>query len=190
MVVNLAKNTTRETSKAAFHSAQELVLEATDVNEVFRRMKEKILEALAKYSKNGSGWIVTSVEKIQIDRATFEPATGSSYIPLPKKISNRKALINMKNTDNLCFKWAVTRALNPVTRDAERISKELKQHASKLNWNGIEFPTPCTEQQFKTFEKNNGIGINVYSADEKDRVYPLFVSHAENTINLFFKKLK
>ena len=151
-------------------------------------MKEKILEALAKYSKNGSGWIVTSVEKIQIDRATLEPATVSSYIPLPKTLENRKALINMKNTDNRCFKWAATRALNPVSVHAERITKELKQQASKLNWNRIEFPTPCTEQQLKTFEKNNGVGISVYGADEKDRVYPLFVSRAEKTINLFFQK--
>ena len=131
-------------------------------------MKSKIIEGVVKYSKNGSGWFVVSVEKIQIDKATYDPVKGSSHIPLPKKIADKKALINMGNKDDQCFKYAVTRALNPVTRDAERITKELKKQASELNWNGVEFPTPCTERQFKTFEKNNNVSVLV-SALRSDR---------------------
>ena len=76
-------------------------------------MKAKILQAFAKFSKNGSGWFVVSVEKIQIDKSAYDPVKGSSHIPLPKKIADKKALINMQNEDDMCFKYAVTRALNP-----------------------------------------------------------------------------
>ncbi len=31
----------------------------------------------------------------------------------------------------MCFKWAVTRALNPVTSKPERITKELRELASR-----------------------------------------------------------
>ena len=114
IVVKLAKNASEEVSTATFWSSYEIILESTDVDKVFDRMKAKIFEAMVKYSKNGSGSFVVSVEKIQIDKSEFEPVKGSSHIKLPKKIADKKALINMENKDNMCFKYAVTRALNPL----------------------------------------------------------------------------
>jgi len=35
----------------------------------------------------------------------------------------------MKNEDEQCFKWAVTRALNPVDKNAEKIDKTLRKQA-------------------------------------------------------------
>ena len=46
---------------------------------------------------------------------------GSPYIPLTGFLSAKKAIINLKNEDEECFKWAITRALNPVERNSERI---------------------------------------------------------------------
>ncbi len=51
----------------------------------------------------------------------------------------------MKNDDDQCFKWAVTRALNPVNKDSDRITKELKNQAKKLNWDGITFPVKVND---------------------------------------------
>ena len=51
---------------------------------------------------------------------------GSSYIPLPKYLADKKALINLKNDDEQCFKWAVTRAINPTESHPERIDKKLR----------------------------------------------------------------
>ena len=46
---------------------------------------------------------------------------GSSYIPVSDWIAKNKAVINPKNTDEECFKWAVTSALHH-----EEIKKTLK----------------------------------------------------------------
>ena len=189
LVVSLAKNNSDQVSKATFWSSQEVVLESTDVDETFERMKSKIIEGLVKYSKNGSGWFVVSVEKIQIDKSAYDPVKGSSHIPLPKKIADKRALINMENKDDMCFKYAVTRALNPVSRDAGQISKVLKKQASELNWDGIEFPTPCTERQLKTFEKNNNVSVLVFG-HEGNKIFPLYVptDRREKVVRLFFQK--
>ena len=64
---------------------------------------------------------------------------GKSYIPLPKKLADKNAITNMKNEDDQCFKWAVTRALNAVDKNAERINKTLRKQAERLKWDGIEF---------------------------------------------------
>jgi hypothetical protein len=93
----------------------------------------------------------------------------------------------MKNDDDECFRWAVTRALNPTDTHPERISKELKRQSEELNWEGIDFPTPIDD--IKKIEKNNNnTGINVFSADESHKVYPLRVSGKTDPIRLFLWK--
>jgi hypothetical protein len=57
------------------------------------------------------------------------PLRGSSYKDLPKFIKDKKAVINIKNDDNQCFKWCLLRAVNPVNKNAERIS-DLKSKIS------------------------------------------------------------
>ena len=143
--VDAAGNVVEE-EETCLSTKQEIVYESTDVDETYDRMVTKIIELFSKFLKNGSGWRLKRVVKLIITKSRQNPNRGSSHIPLPKKIKDRKALINMKNKDNQCFKWAVMRALNPVTRDSERITKELRKQANELNWDGIEFPTPCTEK--------------------------------------------
>jgi len=72
---------------------------------------------------------------------------GGTYIPLPKFIASKKALMNMKfqtekrrNEDVQCFKLSIARALNPVEDHPERITKQLEKQAETLNFDGISFP--------------------------------------------------
>ena len=62
-----------------------------------------------------------SIEELHISIVKFNPLSGSGYSELPKLIRKKKTVINMKNEDNQCFKWAVTRALNPTENNAERV---------------------------------------------------------------------
>jgi len=79
----------------------------------------------------------------------------------------------MKNEDDQCFKWAVTRALNPVDKNAERIDKTLRKQAERLEWDVMEFPV-CL-QDIGKFEKSNDLSVNVFGY-KKGYVYPLMVS--------------
>ena len=112
------------------------------------------------------------------EQVVNRPLRGSSHIPLPNKIKDTKALINIKNKDNQCFKYAVTRALSPVTKNAGLISKELKEQTKKYNWDGIEFPTPCTERQFKNFEKNNNVSLLVLGENHQTNIIPLYTQRS------------
>ena len=49
----------------------------------------------------------------------YVPLGGSSYIPLPEFLTAKKAIINLKNDDDDCFKWPITRALNPAEEHSE-----------------------------------------------------------------------
>ena len=157
-----------------------------DTEETQSIMREKMLKSFSEYQRRGSGWRLRRVTQLEIHIGEFRPLSGKKHEPLPKSIASKKAIINMKNDDDECFKWAVTRALNPTDTHPEIISKELKRQSEELNWEGTEFPTPIDD--IKKFEKNNSIGINVFSADESLKVYPLRVSGKADPIRLFLWK--
>ena len=110
--------------KAAFDSKTEVNLESTDSNELFSKMKETVLEYLAKFHSQRSNWRFHSVLSLDLHTVKYVPLGGSSYIPLPKFLAEKKAIINLKNEDDECFKWAITLALNPVEKSSERIDKK------------------------------------------------------------------
>ena len=60
------------------------------------------------------------------------------HIPLPTFLATKKAIINLRNEDDECFKWTITRALNPVEKNSERIDKKLRETSKVLNW-GLKF---------------------------------------------------
>ena len=82
----------------------------------------------------GSGWRFVAVQQLDTHTVQYEPLKGSSYIPLPKYLADKKAIINLKNEDGQCFKWCLARALNPVEKNSERVTKELRKQAEGLNW--------------------------------------------------------
>ena len=142
-------------------------------------LTEEVLEDLAKFQMNGSGWTFHSVVALDIHTVGYEPLNGSSWVPLPKFLASKKALINIKNTDNQCFKWCIARALNPAKREIEkkphRITKHLTKQAESLNFKEIEFPMSL--QAIDKVERlNPEISVNVFGFDNISKVYPLIIS--------------
>ena len=113
---------------AAFHSKTEVNLEGTNSNEFLSKLKETVLESLAKLQRQGSNWRFHSVFSLDLHTVKYEPLCGSSYIPLPAFLEAKKAIINLKNEDDECFKWTITRALNLVEKHFERIDKNFAKH--------------------------------------------------------------
>ena len=134
--------TTGETIEieADFHSDIEINIAEKDKNKLLDKMIARIEEVLANFQQSGSNWVFQQIQRLEIHFANWQPLGGSTFIPLPAKIKNKKAVINPKNEDNQCFKWCVVRALNPIKKNSERITKELIEQAKSLNWNGLKFP--------------------------------------------------
>ena len=92
--------------KFAFHSkGLKLVLEGTDVSDLYNEMVEEIEEEMQKIEDaEGSGWVFVKVEKLVLHTTRWDPINAGSYIELPAALKNKKAIINMKNQDDECFK--------------------------------------------------------------------------------------
>ena len=155
-------------------------LEGTDELVIYDRSIQTIEERIQNLNQRGSNWRFERVLSLDIHFTDFIPLRGSTYFPLPKKILEKKAVINMKNYDDQCFKWSVTRAQNPVDVHPERITKELKDQSEILDWSGLKFPVKL--DQIVIFEKNNPeISINVFGFEDRI-VYPLRLSKTKRDV--------
>ena len=128
----------------AFHSDIEVNLEGNDEDDIYVIMTERILEKIARLINGdgggGTGWAFYRVNKLELHTVSYKPLRGETWVPLPKELADKKAIINMQNKDNKCFLWCVLRALNPHEKDPQRLDKKLKEKENSLNMKGIEYP--------------------------------------------------
>ena len=75
-----------------------------------------------------SRFIFKEVLYMNINIHQLNLTRGSSYLPLPDWLARKKAIINPKNEDQECFKWAVITALEfqNIESHPERISNLIK----------------------------------------------------------------
>ena len=175
----------------AFHSAIKLILENTDVGEVYNEMADEIEASIQKVENTeGSGWVLDKIKNLTLHTAKWDPLNAGSYIDLPANLKNKKAIINMKNQDNECFKWCVLRALNPKNTNPDRIDKDLKSKQDTLNMEGIKYPVSFRDiDRFESLNPN--VSISVFGYNQDERVYPLKVSKytgCEHDITLMLLK--
>ena len=158
-----------------FKTKNNIVDESTELTDFLSVSVERISELIESLQGRGSGWIFDKVLYFEILVNVYKPLAGSSYIPLPKFLANKKAIINPKNSDQECFKWTVTEAVYPQKRDRDRITKISKTNAKLFNWDGIKFPMKLS--QINLFEKNNPeYVVNVLGYSEGDGIYPVRIS--------------
>ena len=167
----------RFTANFAFHSKDlKLVLEGTDISELYDEMADEIEEEIQKVNEDeGSSWRYEEVISLVLHTTKWQPFYGSSYIPLDPYLANKKAIINMKNEDDKCFMWCVLRALYPKNDHPERLDKDLKSKQDIINMNGIHYPVSL--KAIDHFEHlNPNISISVLGYNKEDRVFPLRIS--------------
>ena len=88
-----------------FNSNLETITDSTDFYSLVTIMLNYLVELVDKFQKENPSYQFISVEYIDIDIGNFESLSGSSYIPLPKELLLKRAIINVKNyKDNECFK--------------------------------------------------------------------------------------
>ena len=154
----------------AFHSKDlKLVLEGTDISELYNEMTDEIEEEIQKVENTeGSGWMFVGVIKLVLHTTKWEPLYGSSYIPLDPYLANKKAIINMKNEDDKCFMWCVLRALYPKNDHPERIDKDLKSKQDIINMKGIHYPVSLNGiKRFEDLNPNISISVLGYNKEKK-----------------------
>ena len=162
---------TNEINLHGFHSNIEVNLDGTDEKDLYNTMVERILEKTATFLASKSDVRFHSVVKFELHTVSYKPLRGETWIPLPKELADKKAIIYMQNKNNKCFLWCVLRVLNPDKNNSQRLDKKLMGKENTLNMEGIDYPVSLKD--LTKFEKQNPtISITVLGY-KRNGVYPL-----------------
>ena len=149
-----------ELVELAFNSRMTNIYNLSDLDEIVGEMIKHMKEQIENPALLNSRFIFDEVLFTNVDFHQLNLMRGSSYLPLPNWLAHKKAIINPKNEDQECSKWAVITASRweEINNNPERISK-LKRFEKDFDWSGIGFPVSVKD--ISKFEFRNQISINL-----------------------------
>ena len=148
-----------------FASHPQLVNNARDLDT--DQIVHELNLAVEQFNARESGFVL-DVENFTVIITQYRPLTGSTFIPTPRRIAGKRAVINVHNfNDNRCFQWAVLSCLYPPKNNPLNVYSYMK-YANTLNFDDISFPISLKD--ISKFEKQNpDISVNVISMDQNDK---------------------
>ena len=158
-----------ELVELAFNSRMLAVYNLSDMDEIVSAMIEHMHQQIENPALRDSKFVFDGLIYMNINFHRLNLTRGSNYMPLPDWLARKGAIINPKNSDMECFKWAVISAMKwkDIDNHPERISK-LRRYEDDFDWTGIKFP--ASFRDIKRFESRNEITINIL-AFERKQVY-------------------
>ena len=154
-----------------FNRMRPVILNEHNMNTLTPSLNQFIDEVkgeIEAWSERGSGWIMDEILEAFINVARYQPMRGGSYMPLPTKLKNKRAVLNIQNRDNECLRWALRAALFPAPRGRNPIRPSSYPTEDGLNFTGIDFPTPVSQID-RLERQNQNFAINVFGW-EKEQV--------------------
>ena len=161
-----------------FCSTPFILYRADFIDDQLDRAVSTITTRAENFEELGSGWSIDEIKTLRTHIASYNPTGGSSYIPTPKRIAGRQAIINVKNDDDKCFLFSILAYLHPASDNTDKPRKYLP-FMKELNVTGLNFPLRV--QDVVKFESlNPSISVNVLHIDERQTIVPLQVTEHRN----------
>ena len=157
------------------------------ISDVVTNIVSSLKQKVEEFEQRGSSWIFSKMVFLKLIISKYSPLTGSTYFPTPKKLAKKKAVINVRNSDNRCFLWAMMSGLHPVNKDPQRCPRYYT-FVDELNMDGVEYPVKLDGRVFKKIRDNNpGSPFNVFiysTSGEKEEVLPFSLHSDPNVPNV------
>ena len=100
-----------ESVNLAFNSRMLAVYNLSDMDEIVSAMIEHMKQQIENPALRDSKFVFDGVIGLNIDFHRLNLTRRSSYLPLPEWLAKKGTIINPKNLDMECFKWAVIAAM-------------------------------------------------------------------------------
>ena len=124
----------------AFNSLMTSVYKGSELDQTVDEIIAHTRTQIENPALLNSRFVFDEVLRLDVNFHQLNLTRGSSYIPLPDFIANRKAVINPQNGDSKCFKWAIIAANSwgEIKFNPEQISN-LRKFENDNNWSGLKF---------------------------------------------------
>ena len=134
-------------------------------------VNRQLLNFIEVFELNGSRWVFSHFQDLQLTIWQLDSLRGSAYIPLPRWIHRRRAVVNAADTGDDCLRWAILAGMHPVDANAEGSTSNTLVSMTFLLCLFLPF------QSVGPFALRNNMSINVYGVDDDNKlIYPHRVS--------------
>ena len=139
------------------------------VNDVFDFIFD-MLESCHLYSDT----VFKGFDEITMSSSYSKAMSGKQYFELPKWIANKKACVNLKNTDDKCFFWALMASkyydkVKATSNSATEIRHYKKFMSEIIEPEGCEYPVKISD--IEKWENANNMKINVVKVMEQEEEF-------------------
>jgi hypothetical protein len=146
-----------------------------ELNEVTVACLEHLDQRIEAYELRGSGWIFEKIITADLVVSRYQPLRGaSSWISTPAEINSKHAVVNVFNSDDKCFMWALLSALHPQENNSTQVIK-YQQYQEDLDFEDINFPIAMDKKTFNRIrDKNPAVRFNIFvwNKEEVGEVLP------------------
>ena len=130
-------------TEGGFRSTMRTASDPDDID--YADLRADLNREVDRFTNIGSGWALTAILRCIIRIGQYRPLVGSSFIPTPKSLIMKHAIINVHNPDDqMCFVWAILSAMYPAEQHSSRLSK-YRQYLNSINISGLSFPVPVNQ---------------------------------------------
>lgn len=142
---------TREEIRHTIKSRRYEITNEGEIPSALSQMASDIEIMMDRMELSESGLVIKKIDTMTLNYDKYNPTRGGSFLPLPKWVQDKKACINIKNTnDDLCFKYSVQCGVYKI---------RYKKIDDTLNWDNVNFP--ASNIDINTFEENNKGQVSV-----------------------------
>ena len=148
----------------------------------FRELTERILQHNANFIKEKSGLQLTNINELILKFAAFQPLKAGSWQALPKYLANKKAVTNIKNTDERCFGYALLYFLDPPNAHSYHLVRPTLYTREMFIRNHLDdLPYPISPRDVHLYEDRlqTSIAIVSFADDEGKKLFPMYSTKTE-----------
>ena len=152
----------------------QILLRPDKIDEQIELAIATILEKYEAIIALGSDWTIRRIHCHLLKFARNDPLGGSSYIPTPKSIAGKYAVVNVQNKDERCFLYSVLASFHPAN-DHVSMPRKYMQYLPELKIDWLKFSLKAHD--IPKFEKMNpDIAMHVMHFDVDNALTPPFHS--------------
>lgn len=164
------ENGTERTEEVYLQTKYTVLNYSENVDNVLDEEFKDLKERFENWVSMGSGWSYQYLKCFFINICKYNALSGSSFVPLPKDIASKKAVINIFNTsDNLCFLYSILCKTERIEHKhhPEKIF-HYKKLLKKLDYQGISMPMKICANVLRDFENRNNLSCNIFGLKKRN----------------------
>ena len=158
------------------------------IEETLKTIKDRLLLRNAHFIREQSGLVIKTIHGARYKVSKYFALIGSGYAPLTKFLATKKAIVNVNNSDQRCFGYAIISALIPSMRHKQNMDSKYNRYFHQYGLDQLQYPVKV--EQVPQIEDQLQLNISIFSFfdDEGKGRYPIYVSQKDypKTLDLLY----